>query len=103
MSSGLFYLEERYGRNLTLAVAPFAKRLLRFRVAGILKENSSAYQSELYTEQKDLSVGPSTRGAAEVAVDDVYLYATDMTAIWNARNMTLAILPPAKSIYFGLI
>ena len=95
------YLEERYGRNLPLAAAPSAKRLLRSRVAGVLKENSSSCQSELYAEQKDLPVGPSTRGVAEVAVDDVYLYATGMSAIWNAHNMALAVLPPAKSICFG--
>jgi cystathionine gamma-synthase len=96
------YLEERYGRNLPLAAAAFAKRILRSRVAGVLKENSSSScQSEFYTEQKDLLVGPSTRGVAEVAVDDVYLYPSGMTAIWNAHNMVLAVLPPAKSICFG--
>ena len=97
------YLEERYGRNLPLAAASFAKRALRSRVAGVLKENSSGCQSEPYTEQKDLLVGPSTRGVADVAVDDVYLYPTGMSAIWNAHNMALAVLPPAKSICFGLV
>ena len=96
------YLEERYGRNLPLAAAASAKRVLRSRVAGVLKENSSIRQSEPYTQQKDLLVGPSTRGVAEVAVDDVYLYPTGMSAIWNAHNMALAVLPPAKSICFGL-
>ena len=97
------YLEERYGRNLPLSAAAFAKRVLRSRVAGVLKENSSGCQSEPYTEQKDLVVGPSTRGVAEVAVDDVYLYPSGMAAIWNAHNMALAVLPPAKSICFGLV
>jgi cystathionine gamma-synthase len=95
------YLEERYGRNLPLAAAAFAKRILRSRVAGVLKENSSGCQP--YTEQKDLLVGPSTRGVAEVAVDDVYLYPSGMSAIWNTHNMALAVLPPAKSICFGLV
>ena len=97
------YLEERYGRNLPLAAAAFAKRVLRSRVAGVLKEKSSNCQSEPYTEQKDLLTGPSTRGVAEVAVDDVYLYPTGMAAIWNAHNLALAVLPPAKSICFGLV
>ena len=83
------YLEERYGRKLLLAAAASAKRVLLSRVAGILKENSSIRQTESYTEQKDLLVGPSTRGVAEVAVDDVYLYPTG-SAIWNAHNMALA-------------
>ena len=97
------YLEERYGRNLPIAAAAFAKRILRSRVAGVLKENSSGCQSDPYTEQKDLPVGPSTRGVAEVAVDDVYLYPTGMAAVWNAHNMALAVLPPAKSICFGQV
>ena len=98
------YLEERYGRNLPLASAAFAKRALQSRVAGVLKEKSSSgCQSESYTEQKDLVVGPSTRGVAEVAVDDVYLYPSGMAAIWNVHNMALAVLPPAKSICFGLV
>ena len=95
------YLEERYGRNLPLAAAAFAKRALRSRVAGVLKENS--YQSESCTEQKDLLVGPSTRGVPEVILDDVYLYPTGMSTIWNAHNMALAVLPPAKSVCFGLV
>ena len=78
------YLEERYGRNLPLVAAASAKRVLRSRVAGMLKENTYIRQSEPYMQQKDLFVGPSTRGVAEVAVDDVYLYPTDMSAIWNA-------------------
>jgi cystathionine gamma-synthase len=97
------YLEERYGRNLPLVAAAFAKRALRSRVAGVLKEKSSGCQSESYIEQKDLLVGPSTRGVAEVAVDDVYLYPSGMSAIWNAHNMALDVLPPAKSISFGLV
>ena len=103
------YLEERYGRNLPLAAAAFAKRILRSRVAGVLKENSSSSgggggcQGEFYREQKDLLEGPSTRGVAEVGVDDVYLYPSGMAAIWNAHNMALAVLPPAKSICFGFV
>ena len=97
------YLEERYGRNLPIAAAAFAKRALRSRVAGVLKENASDYQSEPCTAQKDLLVGPSTRGVTELVVDDVFLYPTGMSAIWNAHNMALAVLPPAKSVCFGLV
>lgn len=93
------YLEERYGRNLPLAAASFAKRALQSRVAGVLKEKSSDFQSESCV---DLLLGPSIRGVPEVAVHDVYLYPTGMSAIWNAHKMALAVLPPAKSICFGL-
>ena len=97
------YLEERYGRNLPLAAAAFAKCALRSRIAGVLKENSSDCQGEPCTEGKDLLVGPSSRGVTEVTAHDVYLYPTGMSAIWNAHSMALAVLPPAKSVCFGLV
>jgi hypothetical protein len=59
-----YQVEERYGRNLSLAAAAFAKRALRSRVAGMLKDDSSRRQSEDYTEPKDLLVGPSTEGVS---------------------------------------
>ncbi|CAA7264418.1 unnamed protein product [Cyclocybe aegerita] len=96
------YLEERYGRNLPLDAASFAKRVLRSRVAGVLiKDNIHEYQSNPCSSQKELVVGPSTRGITDVAADDVYLYPTGMSAIWSAHNIALAVLPPAKSVCFG--
>ncbi|KAF8155576.1 pyridoxal phosphate-dependent transferase [Crassisporium funariophilum] len=96
------YLEERYGRNLPLAAASFAKHALRSRVAGtLLRDNTSECKTGSCTEQKELILGPSTRGVTEVGAHDVHLYPSGMAAIWNAHNMALAVLPPAKSICFG--
>ncbi|TFK38027.1 pyridoxal phosphate-dependent transferase [Crucibulum laeve] len=97
------YLEERYGRNLPLTAASAAKRALRRRVAGVLiRDNPSADCGvEPCAGQKDLLVGPSSRGVTTVAEDDVYLYPTGMSAIWSAHQLAMAVLPPAKSVCFG--
>ena len=96
------YLEERYGRNLPLSAASFAKRALRSRVAGVLVGDNTTCSSPC-TGQQDLIVGPSTRGISEVAADDVYLFPTGMAAIWNAHNISLSIRPAAKSVCFGCV
>ncbi|KAF9482287.1 PLP-dependent transferase [Pholiota conissans] len=91
------YLEERYGRNLPLEAASFAKRVLRSRVAGVLLRDDSAHTHE----QKELEVGPSVRGISTVAADDVYLCPTGMSAIWTAHAAARATRPLAKSVCFG--
>lgn len=98
------YLEERYGRNLPLSAAASAKRALRRRIAGVLiHDNPSDNQEESDAGQKDLAVGPSSRGVKDVSEDDVYLYQTGMAAIWNAHNLALEVRPIAKSICFGYL
>ncbi|KAG5732329.1 Cystathionine gamma-synthase [Termitomyces sp. T112] len=96
------YLEERYGRNLPLAFASSAKRALRRRVAGVLiHDTAHEYQGEPVAGGKNLVVGPSSRGVADVSEHDVYLYPTGMAAIWNAHHIALATRPVAKSVCFG--
>lgn len=96
------YLEERYGRNLPLAFAASAKRALRRRVAGVLiRDNVSDCQAEPSAGERNLIVGPSSRGVADVSEDDVYLFPTGMAAIWNAHNLALSVLSVAKSVCFG--
>lgn len=89
------YLEERYGRNLPLSAAAFAKRALRSRVAGVLVRDDHGSPSE------ELFVGPSMRGISTVAAEDVFLYPTGMSAIWSAHNIARATRSPAKSVCFG--
>lgn len=93
------YLEERYGRNLPLSEAVFAKRALRRRVAGVLLCDVPDCQST--AGQEDLVVGPSSRGVKDVSDTDVYLYPSGMTAIWSAHQLALNALGPAKSVCFG--
>jgi cystathionine gamma-synthase len=96
------YMEERYGRNLPLAFAASAKRALRRRVAGVLiRDNTFDCQGEPCAGEQNLEVGPSSRGVASVSENDVFLFPTGMSAIWNAHNLALSTLPPAKSVCFG--
>ncbi|KAH6917798.1 cystathionine gamma-synthase [Coprinopsis sp. MPI-PUGE-AT-0042] len=93
------YLEERYGRNLPLAEAAFAKRALKRRIAGVLLCDVPDCQGQ--AGQEDLAVGPSTRGVKDVSDGDVYLYPTGMCAIWNSHQLALDALGPAKSVCFS--
>ncbi|KAG6830377.1 hypothetical protein H0H92_001014 [Tricholoma furcatifolium] len=96
------YLEERYGRNLPISFAADAKRALRRRLAGVLiHDTQDDLRAAPAAGEKDLVVGPSSRGVANVTEDDVYLYPTGMAAIWNAHNLALATRPVAKSVCFG--
>lgn len=98
------YLEERYGRNLPLSAAYFAKKVLRSRIAGVLRENGQGdQQQQLQADKVELDIGPSVRGVKEVSADDVYLYPCGMAAIWSAHNLALAVRPPAKSVCFGYV
>ncbi|RDB27977.1 putative cystathionine gamma-synthase [Hypsizygus marmoreus] len=96
------YLEERYGRNLPLAFAASAKRALRRRVAGVLiRDIAFDCQGEPCAGDKNLVVGPSSRGVADVSENDVYLFPTGMAAIWNAHDIASSVRPAAKSVCFG--
>lgn len=98
------YLEERYGRNLPLEAASFAKRALRSRVAGVMiRDGSTGSPSTPCAAKDDFAVGPSTRGITDVAAHDVYLQPSGMSAIWMAHDLALAIRPPAKSVCFGYV
>jgi cystathionine gamma-synthase len=98
------YVEERYGRNLPISYAASAKRALRRRIAGVLiRDNVSDCQGEPIAGDKNLKLGPSSRGIAEVSEDDVYLFPTGMSAIWSAHNLALAVRPVAKSVCFGYV
>ncbi|GJJ69601.1 hypothetical protein EMPS_01948 [Entomortierella parvispora] len=80
------YVEERYGRNLDLSFAPKAKVALRRRIASQVAHH----------------VRSNWNGASEyVTEDDVYLYPTGMSAIYNAHRIALTLFPERKSICFG--
>lgn len=91
------YLEERYGRNMPLTDAAIAKRTLRRRIAGVLthQEDSSPTGTD--------ALRPSTRGVEGVTEDNVYLYPSGMTAIWNAHQLCLNAFSPEKSVCFGCV
>ncbi|KAI0659897.1 PLP-dependent transferase [Cubamyces menziesii] len=93
------YLEERYGRNMPLGAAAAAKRAMRRRIAGVLVRDAPNDWS--IAGGNDAELGPSTRGVEGVTEDDVFLYATGMSAIWSAHQLALGVRPPATSVCFG--
>ncbi|KAF9349007.1 hypothetical protein BGX34_002120 [Mortierella sp. NVP85] len=75
------YVEERYGRNLDLSFAPKAKVAMRRRIATQVAH--TAGNGEFVTEE------------------DVYLYPTGMSAIYNAHRIAMTLAPTRKSVCFG--
>ncbi|KAI0298651.1 pyridoxal phosphate-dependent transferase [Multifurca ochricompacta] len=87
------YLEERYGRNLDVALAKKAKGALRRRIAGVLVRDESAINGEVEVTQ-------SVRGVA-ITEHDVFLFPTGMSAIWSAHQLALDVRGDKKSVCFG--
>lgn len=91
------YVEERYGRNLRATLSPLAKKALRRRIAGVLKEGANEGVSE-----------ESNRGVPTLHEDDVYLYPSGMSAIYHAHKVALAARVAeggrlGRSICFGCV
>ncbi|KAJ7696062.1 pyridoxal phosphate-dependent transferase [Mycena rosella] len=96
------YLEERYGRNLPITSAAWAKRALRRRISGVLVRDSPGDCSNgPCAGDQNYVLGPSSRGVKGMSEDDVFLFSTGMGAIWNAHNLSLAVRPPQKSVCLG--
>lgn len=83
------FVEERYGRNLDLSFAPEAKIALKRRIAGKIIEGGTQ----------------ASHGKIDaLSEDDVYLYPTGMTSIFQAHQVLLrarADQGTLKSVCFG--
>lgn len=81
------YVEERYGRNLDLSLAPLAKIAMRRRIAGVLREApGQAVPVERIEKSRNED---SDRGVKGLTEGDVYLYPTGMSAIWHAHQLAM--------------
>ncbi|EXJ89792.1 cystathionine gamma-synthase [Capronia epimyces CBS 606.96] len=94
------FVEERFGRNLSIKLATQAKLAIRRRISGCLTDDSELDQA-LASSPGDCS--GRQRGLSE---DDVYLYPTGMSSIFNAHRILLANAAakgqePRRSICFG--
>ncbi|GAB7352137.1 hypothetical protein MBLNU459_g2627t1 [Dothideomycetes sp. NU459] len=90
------FVEERFGRNLNVQFAALAKLAIRRRIAGCLTADAELHEAMQHPDDRE-----RTRNADGFSVDDVYLYPTGMSAIFNThRNMMLA-RAPMKSISYG--
>lgn len=100
------YVEERYGRNLDLSLAPLAKLAMRRRIAGVLRE-SEGNSTPVEMVEVDGKVH-SNRGVEALTEKDVWLYPTGMSAIFHAHQLVMAAKareggPAGKSICFGCV
>ncbi|KAL9114158.1 MAG: hypothetical protein Q9227_001930 [Pyrenula ochraceoflavens] len=88
------YIEERFGRNLNAIQASKAKLAIKRRIAGTLTEDQDL---DLALETPD----QGTRRVKGLTEDDIYLFPSGMSAIFNTHRMLLASHEPRKSICFG--
>ncbi|KAK7048277.1 putative cystathionine gamma-synthase [Favolaschia claudopus] len=95
------YLEERYGRNLPISLAASAKRALRRRISGVYVRDASADSPNGSCSGEQSPIGPSSRGVQGLSENDVFLFSTGMSAIWNAHQLALAVRPLRKSVCLG--
>lgn len=90
------YVEERFGRNLDLSMTKNAKLAIRRRIAGSLTADVAL--KEALSLEKD---SETTRKVADFSEDDVYLYPTGMSSIFNAHRNVLRAKGQLRSIVFG--
>lgn len=90
------FVEERFGRNMSVAFARNAKLAVRRRITGSLSSDADLHEALEHPEDWE-----KTRSVDDFSVDDVYLYPTGMSAIFNMhRTMRLA-RGEMKSIMYG--
>lgn len=92
----ILFVEERYGRNLDLSRASQAKIAIRRRIAGALMAN---------VDLNDMTdIGRPEIGIRQVSgfsEEDVYLYPSGMSSIFNTHRILMASRGDMKSICFG--
>lgn len=87
------FIEERFGRNLSTMLANQAKLAVRKRIAGVLTAD---------VDLKEALEADSAEGrVAGISENDVYLYPSGMSAIFNAHQTLLSSRGSLKSICFG--
>lgn len=92
------FVEERFGRNLDLSLAVKAKLAIRRRIAGSLTANVDL--KDALEMEKDTTTLRQAPGFSE---DDVYLFPTGMSSIFNTHQAMLASRGELKSICYGLV
>lgn len=90
------FVEERFGRNLDYSLAMNAKLAIRRRIAGALTADVELEEALELTEP-----APPGRQVHGFSEQDVYLYPTGMSSIFNIHRVCLSCLGNLKSICFG--
>ena len=89
-------MEERFGRNLDMSLAMNAKLAIRRRISGAL--TADVELEEALEMTKSAFPERQIRGFSE---QDVYLYPTGMSSIFNTHRVLMACLGELKSVCFG--
>ncbi|KAI9091767.1 pyridoxal phosphate-dependent transferase [Phlyctochytrium arcticum] len=99
------YVEERFGRNYDIRQAEQAKVTLRKRIAGLLGDSETdnkitkLVHSDIRTHGEDVqAIG---RGVLGIQEEDVYLFASGMSAIYNAHRICKKLKPDVMSVQYG--
>lgn len=92
------FVEERFGRNLDLSLAANAKLAIRRRIAGALTADVDLHEALGISE-----ASAALRHVQGFSADDVYLYPTGMSAIFNSHRLMMAIRGELKSVCFGFV
>ncbi|KAJ6032390.1 hypothetical protein N7540_003122 [Penicillium herquei] len=87
------FIEERFGRNLSALHAKQAKVAVRKRIAGVLTADVELPEA--------LETASTTGRVDDISEDDVYLYPSGMSSIFNAHQILMTAREPRKSICFG--
>ncbi|KKZ62075.1 cystathionine gamma-synthase [[Emmonsia] crescens] len=87
------FIEERFGRNLSMAHANNAKLAVRRRIAGSLTCNGELSEA--------LQSASSDGRIAGLTEEHVLLFPSGMSSIFNTHRMLMAARGPMKSICFG--
>lgn len=90
------FVEERFGRNLDMSLAANAKLAIRRRIAGALTTDVELHDALKITEARALM-----RHVQGLSEDDVYLYPTGMSAIFNMHRIMMTFRGELKSVCYG--
>lgn len=90
------FVEERFGRNLSVTFAAHAKLAIRRRIAGSLSSALDLHEALAAPEKVE-----NVRGNGDFSVDDVYLYPTGMSSIFNTHRIIKSTRGEIKSISYG--
>lgn len=90
------FVEERFGRNLDLSLTANAKLAVRRRIAGSLTADLDLVDAlDIHGDMR------RKRDVPGFSEEDVYLYPTGMSSIFNTHRTMLAVRGPLKSVCFG--
>lgn len=92
------FVEERFGRNLDQKLGDNAKVAIRRRISGTLIADS-----DLQERLDSVDVPGRERGVPGFSVDDIYLYPSGMSSIFNTHRTLMKSRGEMKSICFGYV